>query len=63
MVSNVWEIFWPHPPGGIVVIQLSWLSGRALAAQARGISWVRLTTAAGLFNFLYICLITSKFIY
>ena len=45
---------------GLVVIRLSWLSGRALAAQARGL-WVRLPATAGLFTFFYFCLITSNF--
>ena len=37
-----------------------WLSGRALAAQ---VSWVQFLAAAGFFIFLYLRLITSKFIY
>ena len=45
---------------GFVVIWLSWLSGRALAAQARGV-WIRLPATAGFFTFLYFCLITSNF--
>ena len=36
-----------------------WLSGRALAAQARGV----LSSTAGFFTFLYFRLITLKFIY
>ena len=39
-----------------MVVQLLWISGRALAAQAR-VSWVRLLAAAGLFTFLYFHLI------
>ena len=48
---------------GLVVVKLLWLSGRALAAQAREVSWVRLPATAGFFTFLYFRLITSKFIY
>ena len=47
---------------GLVVIWLLWLSGRALAAQTRGV----LGSTPGscrLFTFLYFHLITSKFIY
>ena len=43
---------------GLVVVQLSWLSGRALAVQARGV----LGLIVGLFTFLYFHFITSKFI-
>ena len=43
---------------GLLVVRLSWLSGRALAAQASG--WVRLLAADCLFIFLYFRLITSK---
>ena len=45
---------------GLVVIRLSWLSGRVLMAQARG---VRLLATTSLFTFLYFHLITSDFIY
>ena len=45
--------------GGWWLSGLLWLSGRALAAQARGIL-VWLPVTASLFTFLYFCLITSK---
>ena len=45
--------------GKLVFVQLSWLSGRALAAQAR----VRLQVTANLFTFLYFHLITSIVLY
>ena len=46
---------------GMVVVRLSWLNGKALAAQAKGCS-----TPGGShrpFHFLYFGLITSKFLY
>ena len=45
---------------GLVVVRLSWLSGRALAAQARGV--LELPVTACLSTFLTFHLITSKFI-
>ena len=45
-----------------MVVRLLWLSGRALAAQARDVLG-RLPATPGFFTFLYFCLITSKFIY
>ena len=44
---------------GLVVVQLSWLSGRALAAQARGVLGST-PSDCRLFHFLYFHLITSK---
>ena len=45
---------------GLVVVRLSWLSGRALVAQARGVlGWLPATASL----FLYFHLITCKFIY
>ena len=43
---------------GLVVVRLSWLSGRALTAQE--VSWIRLPVTANLFAF---HLITSEFLY
>ena len=37
----------------LVVVRLSWLSGRALVAEARCVYWVRPLVTAGLFSFLY----------
>ena len=48
---------------GLVVVWLLWLSGRAQGAQARGVLGSMYPTTAGLFTFLYFCLITSKFIF
>ena len=50
---------------GVVFVQLSWLSGRALAAQAMAevVSWVWLPATASLFTFLYFHLIISIFLY
>ena len=46
---------------GLVVVRLSWLSGRALVAQARGVLGL-IPAMASLFSFLYFRFITSKFI-
>ena len=48
---------------GLVVVLLSWLISRALAAQPRGVLGVWFSVTASLFTFLYLHLITSKFIY
>ena len=48
---------------GLVVVQLLWLSGRALAAQARGVLALTPGSCQPFFTFLYFCLITSKFIH
>ena len=49
-------IQWIVRVGALVVIRLLWLSGRALVAQARGVSLVQLPATAGLLTFLYFCL-------
>ena len=46
----------------MVVVQLLGLSGRVLAAQARGVLGLTLVIA-GLFTFIYFHLIISKFLY
>ena len=48
--------------GGMVVVRLSWLNGKALAAQAKfKVVWLP-AAVTGLFTLLYFGLITSKFL-
>ena len=47
---------------GLVVVRVSWLSGRALPAQAKGVLSSTPGGCRPFSTFLYFCLITSKFI-